>query len=126
MAARSMVPYIPAYPMAPSMARKSSHPHCIFDDTCTTPRSRDEVEILRQRPSDRHLEEARGLWVDDVFAIGGKKDRDLLLSAKGDLNHRRIEDHHLETMRILRPRGVLSKRQIVPVVCGAIGQVSRA
>src|SRR5262249_43498315 len=41
--------------------------------------SGDEVEVLRQRPLDRHLEEAARLRVDDLRAVRGEEDGDLLL-----------------------------------------------
>src|SRR5262249_31117095 len=88
--------------------------------------SRDVAEVLRQRQADRRLEEAAGLWVDDHLAVGGKKRRDLFLSAQGDLNHSRVGDKGLETVRVFRPAGVLSKGQIVAVERGAVGQVPRA
>src|SRR5262245_23411343 len=55
----------------------------------THPFSQDEVEVLRQWPGDRRLEEAAGLRVDDHGSVRGEEGRDLLLVAEGDRAHRR-------------------------------------
>jgi hypothetical protein len=48
--------------------------------------SRDVIEVLRQRPLDRRLEEAGQHRMDDLRAVRGEERADLLLSAQGNLN----------------------------------------
>src|SRR5215813_11513952 len=59
----------------------SSLPTTVYR-ACVSPQSllsRDVVQILRQRLHDRNLEEAGRLRVDDLLAVGGEEDGDLLL-----------------------------------------------
>src|SRR5438874_793780 len=51
--------------------------------------SRDEVQILRQRPGNRRFEVARQLRVDQYGAVRGEEGRDQVLYAEGDLSNER-------------------------------------
>src|SRR5216683_6690014 len=86
----------------PAGANKAWHP-------CPriTPRSGDVIEILRQRPLDRHFEEASGLRVDDLGAVGGEETTDLLLGTKGEHPGQARElNSRQEQVRVLRHRRV--------------------
>ena len=89
-------------------------------------RLRDEVEVLRQRQHDGHLEELRRFWVDDHGAVRGEEGGDLLLRAEGNRLIRQAgRGARQEEVWVLRHGGIFGEEQVVAEKRGPIREISR-
>ena len=95
----------------------------VYDDFF---RLRDEIEILRQRQHDGHLEELRRFRADGRRAVRGEEGGDLLLRAEGNRLLRQVgRGARQEEVRVLRHGGIFSEEQVVAEERDLLREITR-
>src|SRR5215471_16620258 len=104
-AARALLDILASgHPLAPHGARGTGWRVPRILTRAAFERSRDEIQLLRQRRDDRHLEQSPGsIRINDRLAIGRQEHGDLLARARANIRQRWKDAwvRKEETMRVL-------------------------